>query len=221
VPAGDGGSRKARRRRERPGGSPGAAAAEKRVDERRRLLDAARETLPLAGHESLKVRTVLARAGLSTRAFYRHFAGKEELLVALAEEEVDRATAALAALTASGSPTARVTRWIEEVVGSAFGARSSNRAKVTSLVSRAPATVLHGRPPAGVSFSGPLADAIAAGVATGEFSSPDPEQDARLVAALCTRLSTHAERSLPGDRDAAVAVVVAFVLRALTGRTGD
>ena len=50
---------------------------------------------------------------------------------------------------------------------------------------------------------------------------PRPEQDARLIAALCTRLSTHAERSLPDDRDAAVAVVVDFVLRALTGQPTD
>lgn len=50
------------------------------------LLDAARETLEQKGANALSLRELARRTGVSHAAPYRHFANREELLVALAAE---------------------------------------------------------------------------------------------------------------------------------------
>src|SRR5690349_10945738 len=49
---------------------------------RREILDAASKTLREHGVRGLSIAAVLERAGLSTRAFYRHFDSKDELVAA-------------------------------------------------------------------------------------------------------------------------------------------
>jgi AcrR family transcriptional regulator len=62
-------------------------AARKRTLRRsRRLVDAATEILRREGVDGLTVQAVVERAGLSLRAFYQRFAGKDELLLAVFEE---------------------------------------------------------------------------------------------------------------------------------------
>ncbi|MET8874721.1 TetR/AcrR family transcriptional regulator [Nocardia sp. NPDC004604] len=53
---------------------------------RQALIDGAREILAEQGHEHFSLNEVARRAGVSTAAPYRHFAGKEELLAAVAEQ---------------------------------------------------------------------------------------------------------------------------------------
>ncbi|MFD6156446.1 TetR/AcrR family transcriptional regulator [Nocardia sp. NPDC060256] len=53
---------------------------------RQALIDGAREILTEQGHEHFSLNEVARRAGVSTAAPYRHFAGKEELLTAVAEQ---------------------------------------------------------------------------------------------------------------------------------------
>lgn len=64
---------------------PARAAAESRVQ---RFLDAGFELIESAGADGLTVQNVVERSGLSLRSFYKHFAGKYELLLALFEESV-------------------------------------------------------------------------------------------------------------------------------------
>ncbi|HZJ27971.1 MAG TPA: helix-turn-helix domain-containing protein [Acidimicrobiia bacterium] len=52
-----------------------------------RLVDAARELTAASGSQAFTVADVAARAGVSLRSFYRHFSGKDDLLLALFEEE--------------------------------------------------------------------------------------------------------------------------------------
>jgi AcrR family transcriptional regulator len=52
-----------------------------------RLVDAARAIASESGTASFTVDQVVTRSGLSLKAFYRHFASKDELLLALLEEE--------------------------------------------------------------------------------------------------------------------------------------
>jgi AcrR family transcriptional regulator len=54
----------------------------------RRLVDAAVEILGREGLEGVTVQAVVDRAGLSLRAFYERFAGKDELLLAVFEETI-------------------------------------------------------------------------------------------------------------------------------------
>jgi AcrR family transcriptional regulator len=58
-------------------------------EERERLLHAARTAWERAGTHGLKLDNVLQLAGVSTRAFYRCFAHKDDLLRALAQEHFD------------------------------------------------------------------------------------------------------------------------------------
>jgi AcrR family transcriptional regulator len=83
-----------------PGGSAQSAAWESRALDRslsdarsrssaraRALVDAARGLAADTGSAAFTIADVAARAGVSLRSFYRHFAGKDELLLALFEEE--------------------------------------------------------------------------------------------------------------------------------------
>lgn len=61
------------------------AAAEAEVE---RLIAAAFRVIERTGHLEPKVSEILAEAGLSNQAFYRHFRGKRELLVAVLDEGI-------------------------------------------------------------------------------------------------------------------------------------
>jgi AcrR family transcriptional regulator len=52
------------------------------------LVDAARALAAESGSSAFTVADVASRAGVSLRSFYRHFAGKDELILALFEVEV-------------------------------------------------------------------------------------------------------------------------------------
>ena len=57
----------------------------------RQIVDAAYELLDEAGLEGLTIRAVLKRTGLSRRAFYERFADKDELVLAVFEQTIQRA----------------------------------------------------------------------------------------------------------------------------------
>jgi len=187
--------------------------------ERASLLAAAWAVLETTGYENLKVQVVLRRAGLSTRAFYRHFKGKDDLLLALAVQERGRAEAILIEKTAEGSPEERVRAWIDAVVSLLYGRHAGPRAR---LISSLPAVVRPNLsdaddvgPAVGPSTTTPLRAAIAAGQAAGDFPNADPEGDANLIAALCGRLTEMTHPWMPDDRRDGVAFVTDFVLRSL------
>jgi len=79
-----------------------------------RLLDAARDLTDESGDAAFTVAQVAARAGMSLKSFYRCFAGKDELLLALLEEE-SRAGAAMltAELAPLGDHAGRLQRCVE------------------------------------------------------------------------------------------------------------
>ena len=63
--------------------------------EREALVSAAHRLLERDARDPLRVDDVLGEAGLSTRAFYRHFHGRTELFLALFAAEAGRAAARL------------------------------------------------------------------------------------------------------------------------------
>ena len=90
-------------------------------DEVRRLLDAALEVIGRAGRTSApRVADIVAAAGLSNDAFYRHFRSKDALIAAVLEDGTER----LAAYTEhqmgkESEPGAQVRRWVEAVMSQA------------------------------------------------------------------------------------------------------
>ena len=85
-----------------------------------RLVEATFRVIERTGDLEPKVSTILAEAGLSNQAFYRHFRGKHELLVAVLDEGIrglaDYLTARMAE---AGSPEQAVRAWIHGIAAQA------------------------------------------------------------------------------------------------------
>ena len=89
----------------------------------RRLLDAALELMQRCGTTSRpRVADIVAAAGLSNDAFYRHFRSKDDLVNALLDDGAERLRGYLSHQMAKGrTPEARVRRWVEGVLAQADG----------------------------------------------------------------------------------------------------
>jgi AcrR family transcriptional regulator len=197
------------------------AARAKSAEEVERLLAAAETVLEQRGYGGLRVDDVLAEAGLSTRAFYRHFRGKRELFLALFDREMTRADERLRAKVAGGGdPAGRVRAWIRASLALGFEPRLARRTRLFLLERHVVATHF----PAEVErcvrlLLAPLQAAIAAGGDAGDFPGADPERDALAVHHLCSGLV--ADRLLAIGRLSladATALVERFALAALRGR---
>jgi AcrR family transcriptional regulator len=195
-------------------------AREKSAGEVERLLGAAETVLAERGYAGLRIDDVLAEAGLSTRAFYRHFQGKSELFLAVFDREMHRADERLRAkVAAAGDPEAAVTVWIGHTLALAYELRLARRTRLF-LADR---HVVASEFPADVArcvrlLLAPLEDAIAAGRDTGVFPDADPRADALAIHHLCAGLT--ADRLLGmGEltRAEAVGLVERFALTTLKG----
>lgn len=91
------------------------------ADEVRLLLDAGLEVIRQCGTTSRpRVADIVAAAGLSNDAFYRHFASKDALITALIEDGADVLRSYLAhQLAKEASPEGRLRRWVEGVMSQA------------------------------------------------------------------------------------------------------
>jgi AcrR family transcriptional regulator len=87
------------------------------ADEVRRLVDAAYSVMRRTGSVEPRVADIVDTAGLSNQAFYRHFRGKDELLLAVLEDGQRRLVATLERRMARATPGAgQVQAWIEGVL---------------------------------------------------------------------------------------------------------
>src|SRR5438445_5358235 len=89
--------------------------------EERALVEAANRVMRRNGFNGATVADILAEAGLSTRAFYRHFASKDELLLAMYRND-SHAVAARIAARCDAAPTAAgaLAAWLDEVLSLAY-----------------------------------------------------------------------------------------------------
>src|SRR3954449_11490774 len=91
------------------------ARAEKYRDEKQRIMRTAYELIQRDGSKETSVHDVLRETGLSTRAFYRHFHSKDELVLEMYRVDCDRMTALLdAAVAAASTPLAALEAWIDQ-----------------------------------------------------------------------------------------------------------
>jgi AcrR family transcriptional regulator len=105
-------------------------AAPTTIDERRALIEAGLVVLRSRGSEGGTVADVLAEAGLSTRAFYRHFASKDELVLAIYEQDARATQKKLRdRMEAAGNPRAAVDVWVDETLALAFDTRRARRTR--------------------------------------------------------------------------------------------
>jgi len=145
----------------------------------RRLLDGGVAVMRRCGTSSRpRVADVVAEAGLSNDAFYRHFASKEALVAAILEDGTERLRSYLAhQMDKEPAPEGRVRRWVEGVMSQAV----DEDIAATTLAVLWNAGVLGAGPAAGPAAArGPLAMLLRDPFA--ELGSADPELDASLAA---------------------------------------
>ena len=113
------------------GGSPSAAervvtrSLENRraayEDEIQRLVDAALVLIRDQGNMEPRVSEIVGKAGLSNKAFYRHFRSKHELLVAVLDDGIERLGHYLAhRMTRARSPLGAIREWIRGMLEQAL-----------------------------------------------------------------------------------------------------
>ena len=97
------------------------------LDEAHRLIQAGIEEMTEKSHLDPRVSDIVRRSGLSNKAFYRHFKSKDELLVAVLEENMSTLAQEFEErLTAEMPPVDRVRAWVWGVLEQALdGERSA------------------------------------------------------------------------------------------------
>ena len=78
---------------------------EKRAANRQRLLDAARRVFAERGYHAATIEAIAHESGLSNGAVYYNFAGKEDLFLALFDQEVEQRIESLERVFGSGQAT--------------------------------------------------------------------------------------------------------------------
>jgi AcrR family transcriptional regulator len=198
------------------GRTPAQEALAKReaayAEEVRRLLDAGLEVMRRCGTTSRpRVADIVAEAGLSNDAFYRHFRSKDALVAALVDDGALRLRSYLDhAMAKARTPAAKVRRWVEGVMSQAEGEVAATTLAVVwngdSVAGPTGPGSTVARTQPGALLEGPFAN----------LGSARPELDASLAAhAIFGRLSellwsgTHAD-------PAEVEHLVAFCLNAVS-----
>src|SRR2546427_5807373 len=83
--------------------------------EKEAIMRAAYDLIQRNGSKETSVHDVLRETGYSTRAFYRHFRSKDELVLEMYRTDCDRVTETLAAAVASAAtPLDALEAWIDQ-----------------------------------------------------------------------------------------------------------
>jgi len=184
---------------------------------RREILAAASTTLREQGVRGLSIGAVLERIPLSTRAFYRHFGSKDELVAAVFLEAA-RAERRRLRRRMAGAATEieAVVAWIDGRLDVAFddgvGAdlrRLSLEAQSQTFAS--PALVQ----PAYAEILKPLSEALQRGLHSGVFHHVDPVADAQFIHGVVWAGIDRHWATKASDRDDLRRQILQFVLRGL------
>jgi AcrR family transcriptional regulator len=180
----------------------------------RRLLDAALELMGRCGTESRpRVADIVAAAGLSNEAFYRHFSSKDALVAALLDDGAERLGSYLAhQMEKAATPAAQVQRWVEGVLSQTDEAIATT----TLAVLWNGGGIAQGRATGRHFASAPLATLLREPLAA--LGSAQPDLDASLVAhATLGLLADHLwQRTRPTAAE--IDRITAFFVTAATAR---
>ncbi len=100
------------------------------IAEVQQLVEAAYRVIASTGSFDPPIRTILAEAGLSNPAFYRHFRGKDELLLVMLDQGRRQLAAYLAHRTATAeTPEAKAAEWIRGVLAQAGDPQAARRTR--------------------------------------------------------------------------------------------
>jgi AcrR family transcriptional regulator len=184
--------------------------------ERSRLMDAAMHVMRRNGFQGASVQDILNHAGLSTRAFYRQFRSKDDLLLAMfrTASDPDVAQVVRKAGEAPGALEA-VLAWIDEMLSLAFDRRRVRRLVIFNAVARQADGYEEEEASLRARLISPLSTALCRGAADGSFPASDPLPDASTIFDLVWSVAHPQRRARSTDRVAATALVLRFCLPAI------
>lgn len=192
--------------------------------EERALVEAAHRVMRRNGFSGATVADILDEAGLSTRAFYRHFASKDDLLLAMYRRDSEAVAARLRASCQRAATAAdALAAWLDEVLSLAYDPRRARRAAVLgSSAARGADAYPHAEAAAVAAMVEPLVDILERGRVDGSFPRARPDVDGRTIHAVVWSLAAERMYGRPGpSRQDALAHVMRFVLPALGADTAD
>jgi len=169
------------------------------------------------GFLGASVQDILDEAGLSTRAFYRQFRSKDDLLLAMFRSDTDAVAATLAARVAD-APSApdALDAWVDEMLSLCFDARRARRVVTFRSAARQAAGYDAEEVRLRRALTAPLVETLERGAADGSFPTTDPVPDADAIFGLVWNLAGPAVRqSASMDRARAKANLLRFCRPAL------
>ncbi len=188
--------------------------------ERDAIIEAAFDCLSEPHTGAVPVAAVLARAGLSTRAFYRHFESKDALFLAMMRGEGDSLARRLDQIAAryDGPPADQLRMWLGQIFGLLKDERLNMHMTVLdSDEVRAAKGYRAAREQWHADRERSLAAILRRGLEDGSFPQAKPEQDAVAIGAMVSH--SMSRLCSDGECEIAQAEVVDFALRAVGAPT--
>lgn len=188
------------------------------VDDRQGIIDAAYGCLFEPHNGPIPVAAILDRAGLSTRAFYRHFSSKDELFLAMLQQEADALTARLDRIAdeSPGDPVEQLTAWVETMFVLARDPQlRMHLAVIDSDEVRAAKGYREMRERLHADRERSLERVLRRGRDDGSFPLTKPQPDAVAISAIVSRELTISGAGSDDDLRRSRARVLDFALRAL------
>ena len=160
-------------------------------DDRGCIIDAAYTCLSEPHSGPIPVAAILQRAGVSTRAFYRHFESKDELFLAMLRQETDLLAERLDRICAEvpGGPVDQVRAWISGMFGLIHDDQTRMHFSVIdSDEVRAAKGYRETREQAHADRERSLVGILRRGRDDGTFPLTNPEEDAIAISAVVSRV---------------------------------
>jgi AcrR family transcriptional regulator len=183
---------------------------------RRDILAAASQSLRENGVRGLSIAAVLERAGLSTRAFYRHFDSKDELVAAVFLETARGERRRLQRRMAAATEIEAVAAWIDGRLDLAFDDNIKSDLRRLSLEAQSQTSASPGLvQPAYAEMLKPLSEALQSGLQHGVFHHIDPVTYAEFIQGVVWASTNRQWRTGDCDRAEVREKALRFCLRAL------
>jgi AcrR family transcriptional regulator len=189
----------------------------------RMIVDAATSVMREKGYAVATVQEILDRADVGTRAFYRHFKSKDDLLLAIFRGDAERIAQRLTRrVKEAASPRDAVEAWIDEILSLAYDERRAERmALIVSGINGRSETYDQERTDAARLIVAPLIACLRAGRRDGSFPSTEPTRDAYLVNALANEVISWRWSTRRPSRKQATEDLLRFCLPAMGWSTSD
>jgi AcrR family transcriptional regulator len=192
-------------------------------DERVRIIDAAYDCIAEPHTGPVPIAAILARAEVSTRAFYRHFTSKDELFLQMLRQECAALNSRLDQILDKGEePPRQLEAWIAEMLTLAHDARLRQHMQVIdSDEVRAAKGYREVRESTHSERERSLVQILSRGRSDGSFPLSDPELDAVAISALVSRMMSATPPTRAALVERTLAQVLDFALRAVGGQRAD